>query len=78
MVEGSDRFFHKKSSKNCPPGGVLLIPPPEGAAERFTIFECEASAQMDGMIVAVAHDEFRGMGLRAPTGFWGRGRWWSM
>jgi len=48
IVEGD--FFHKKSSKNCPPGGVA-------------VFECGASAKMDGAIVAVAHDEFRGMGL---------------
>jgi UDP-N-acetyl-D-mannosaminuronate dehydrogenase len=24
-VEGSDRFFHKKSSKNCPSGGVTVF-----------------------------------------------------
>ena len=52
----SRRFFHKKSSKNCPPGGV-------------TVFGCEASAKMDGVIVAVVHDEFRGMGLSGVREF---------
>ncbi|MEA1868939.1 MAG: hypothetical protein U9N09_02135 [Euryarchaeota archaeon] len=29
--------------------------------------------------VAVAYDEFRGMGLSGVSrGFWGRGRWWLM
>jgi len=35
----------------------------EGAARGGTVFECGASAKMDGVIVAVVHDEFRGMGL---------------
>ena len=49
----SRRFFHKKSSKNCPPGGVTVfgqpaatdvsctseIPLPEGAAEGLTVFD---------------------------------------
>ena len=56
----SRRFFHKKSSKNCPPGGVK-------------IFECGAKALMDGVIVAVTHDEFRGWSFRACVGFGCRG-----
>jgi len=47
-------------SKKCPPGGV-------------TVFECGASAQMDGVIMAVAHDEFRGMGISDVSGFLGAG-----
>jgi UDPglucose 6-dehydrogenase/UDP-N-acetyl-D-galactosamine dehydrogenase len=31
------------------------------------------SAKMDGVIVAVAHDEFRGMGLSGVSGFLGAG-----
>ncbi|MEA1944280.1 MAG: hypothetical protein U9N07_02925 [Euryarchaeota archaeon] len=29
--------------------------------------------RMDGVIVTVVHDEFRGMGLRVSAGFWRRG-----
>ena len=47
-----------------------------------TVFECEAapkamrgdsgvSAKMDGVIVAAAHDEFRGMGVGNVRGFAG-------
>ena len=54
------RFFHKKSSKNCPPGGV-------------TILGCGAKALMDGVIVAVVHDEFRGMGVSGVGMFLGDG-----
>ena len=32
-----------------------------------------AKALMDGMIVAVVHDEFRGMGLSGVSGFLGAG-----
>ena len=49
------QFFHKKSSKNCPPGGVQIV-------------GCEASAEMDGAIVAAVHDEFRGMGRAGVVG----------
>ena len=56
----SRRFFHKKSSKNCPPGGVQIV-------------GCEASAEMDGVIVAVTHDEFRGMGLSGVREFMDEG-----
>ncbi len=64
------RFFHKKSSKNYPLGGV-------------TILGCGAKALMDGVIIAVAHDEFRGMGLSGVSGFLGAGAvvvdvgWWG-
>ena len=34
--------------------------------------------RMDGVIVAVTHDEFRGWGLRICVGLWMRGWWWSM
>ena len=34
--------------------------------------------RMDGVIVTVVHDEFRGMGLSGVRGLWVRGRWWSM
>ena len=34
--------------------------------------------RMDGVIVAVAHDEFRGWGFRACGSFWMRGRGGSM
>ena len=37
------------------------------------VFECGASAQMDGVIVTVVHDEFRGMGLSGVLGFVGEG-----
>ena len=51
----------------------MLIPPPEGAAERLTVFECETSAQIDGVIVTVVHDEFRRMGISGVSGFLGAG-----
>ena len=53
-------FCEKFASKNCPPGGVK-------------IFECGAKALMDGVMVAVAHDEFRGMGLSGVSRFLGAG-----
>ena len=54
------RFFHKKSSKNCPPGAV-------------TILGCRAKSLLDGVIVAVAHDELRGMGVGNVHGFMDEG-----
>jgi len=33
---------------------------------------------MDGVIVAVAYDEFRGMGLSGVLEFLDGGRWWLM
>ena len=54
------RFFHKKSSKNCPLGGVA-------------VFECGANALMGGAIVTGIHDEFRGMGLSGVQELLGAG-----
>ena len=76
------RFFHKKSSKNCPPGGVTILGKDE--IEGFGVRALDDMLQvtdhtslpegrMDGVIVAVAHDEFREMGLSGVTGFLGAG-----
>ena len=67
----SRRFFHKKSSKNCPPGGVQIVGCEASAkAMRGAI---EASVEMDGVIVTGVHDEFRGMGLSGVSRFLGDG-----
>jgi hypothetical protein len=74
MMQGmrSRRFFHKKSSKNCPPGGVTILG--RDAIERFGVRALEGvDAKMDGVIVTVVHDEFRGMGLSGVGGFLGAG-----
>jgi hypothetical protein len=66
------RFFHKKSSKNCPPGGVTILGRDE--IEGFGVKALDGMLQitdhillpegrMDGVIVAVVHDEFRGWGF---------------
>ncbi|MEA1944290.1 MAG: hypothetical protein U9N07_02975 [Euryarchaeota archaeon] len=64
------RFFHKKSSKNCPPGGVTILGREE--IEGFGVRALDDMLQItdycpkgvDGVIVTVVHDEFREMGLR--------------
>jgi UDPglucose 6-dehydrogenase/UDP-N-acetyl-D-galactosamine dehydrogenase len=38
----------------------------------------ELNEKMDGVIVTLVHDEFRGMGLEDLSGFMDEGRWWSM
>ena len=71
------RFFHKKSSKNCPPGGVTILGRDE--IEGFGVRALDEMLQVtdycpkgvDGVIVAVAHDEFRGMGLSGVSGVYG-------
>ena len=71
------RFFHKKSSKNCPPGGVLLRRDEiEGFGVRalddmlqITDHILPPAGRMDGVIMAVAYDEFRGMGLSGVREF---------
>ena len=120
----SRRFFHKKSSKNCPPGGVTIFEcgakalmggvivadtwesPARGIVEGLREFGVEVygwdpllgkeeiegfgvralddmlqvtdhtllpEGRMDGVIVTVAHDEFRGMGVSGVSGFLGAG-----
>ena len=70
----SRRFFHKKSSKNCPPGGVTIFGQPAA-----TDISCTSEipppslAKMDGVIVTVVHDEFRGMGVEDLREFVGEG-----
>ena len=68
----SRRFFHKKSSKKCPPGGVTILGRDEiegfGVKAMDDILQITdhilpPEGRMDGVIVAVVHDEFRGMGL---------------
>ena len=66
----SRRFFHKKSSKNCPPGVQIVGCEASAKAIRDAI---EASAELDGGIVAVVHDEFRGMGLSGVREFMDEG-----
>ena len=67
-----ERFFHKKSSKNCPSGGVTIFGQPTA-----TDISCTSEipppslAMMDGVIVTVVHDEFRGMGLRGSAWVYG-------
>ena len=71
------RFFHEKSSKNCPPGGVTILGRDE--IEGFGVRALDEMLQVtdycpkgvDGVIVAVAHDEFRGMGLSGVSGVYG-------
>jgi len=59
-------------SKKCPPGGVTILG--RDAIERFGVRALEGvDAKMDGAIVAVVHDEFRGMGLGDLRGFLGAG-----
>ncbi|MEA1945221.1 MAG: hypothetical protein U9N07_07815 [Euryarchaeota archaeon] len=75
----SRRFFHKKSSKNCPPGGVTILGREE--IEGFGVRALDDMLQItdycpkgvDGVIVAVVHDEFRGMGLSGVSGVLGEG-----
>ncbi|MEA1944285.1 MAG: hypothetical protein U9N07_02950 [Euryarchaeota archaeon] len=78
----SRRFFHKKSSKNCPPGGVTILGRDEieGFGVRalddllqITDYRLLPEGRMDGVIVTVVHDEFRGMGLSGVSGFLGAG-----
>ena len=53
-------FCEKFASKKYPPG-------------RVAVFGCGAKVLMDGVVVAVAHDEFRGMGLSGVSGVLGAG-----
>jgi len=53
-------FCEKFASKKYPPG-------------RVAVFGCGAKVLMGGVVVAVAHDEFRGMGLSGVSGFLGAG-----
>jgi len=68
------RFFHKKSSKNCPSGGVTVFDQPTATDISCTSeIPLPSLAKMDGAIVTVMHDEFRGMGLSGVSGFLGAG-----
>ena len=58
--------------------GFCLFLRLKAQSKGVTVFECGAKALMAGVIAAVAHDEFRGMGLSGVGGFRKGGRCWMM
>jgi len=62
-------FFTKNRVKTARRVGVCLFLRPKGV----TVFGCGAKALVDGVVVAVAHDEFRGVRLSGVSGFLGAG-----
>ena len=63
-------FCEKFVSKNCPSGGVTVFGQPAATDISCTSeIPLPGLAKMDGVIVAVAHDEFRGWSFRACVGF---------
>ena len=61
-------------SKKCPSGGVTIIGQPAATDISCTSeIPLPSLAKMDGVIVAVVHDEFRGTGLSGVRGFVGEG-----
>ncbi len=60
------RFFHKKSSKNCPSGVTVFGQPAANDISCTSGIPPPSLAKMDG--VAVAHDEFRRRGLSGCGG----------
>ena len=88
MIKGStvfDQTFVKSLRvRNILWAGFCLFFRSKAQQKGVTVFGCEtapkamrgasgASAKMDGVIVAVAHDEFRGMGLSGVSGVLGAG-----
>ena len=55
--------------RNALRAGFCLFLCPKAQQKGVTVFECGANALMDGAIVAVVHDEFRGMGLSGVQEF---------